>query len=69
GAKAFAGCAKLKKVIIPLSVNNIGEKAFFGCALIDVYCRADSQPDEWNIDWDNYDNSSKIPVTWNYKGY
>ncbi|MDE6605224.1 MAG: leucine-rich repeat protein [Clostridia bacterium] len=69
GAKAFAGCAKLKKVIIPLSVNNIGEKAFFGCALINVYCRADSQPDEWNIDWDNYDNSSKIPVTWNYKGY
>ncbi|MDE6473859.1 MAG: leucine-rich repeat protein [Clostridia bacterium] len=69
GAKAFAGCVKLKKVIIPLSVNNMGDSAFFGCALIDVYCRATSLPDGWNINWDNYDNSSRISVTWDYRGY
>ena len=68
GAKAFAGCAELRKFIIPANVTDMGDKVFFGCALIDVYCRAESKPDGWNIDWDNYDNSSRVTVTWNYKG-
>ena len=68
GAKVFAGCIELKKVIVPISVNDMGERAFFGCALVNVYCRASVQPDKWSIDWDNYDNSSKISVTWDYRG-
>ena len=31
GAKAFYKCTKIKKIVIPASVNKIGKQAFFGC--------------------------------------
>ena len=67
---AFAQCTSLTKVVIPESVENIGEYAFEWCSALTIYCEAESQPNEWNVNWNSkgaYSSNQFIPVVWNYK--
>ena len=56
----FRGCINLKKVFIPKGVSNVNFLAFNGCKNLTIYCEAESQPSEWDRDW----NSGNRPVVW-----
>ena len=50
--KAFSDCHKLESITIPSSVEEVSEKIFIGCKnLRNIYCGADSQPADWDADW------------------
>ena len=46
GSAAFSGCGSLKNVTIPASVTEIGDQAFAGCSLTDVYYGGSGE--QWN---------------------
>ena len=67
---AFSYCSSLEKIVIPESVEFIGEYAFEWCSALTIYCEAESQPNEWNVNWNSkgaYSGNQFIPVVWNYK--
>lgn len=64
GVYAFAYCGSLASVIIPKSVTNVGAGVFLWCRLLTVYCEVESEPSDWDKDW----NSSNCSVVWGYKG-
>ena len=61
---AFAYCPSLKSISIPLNVTGMGKSVFFYCKDLTIKCEVDSQPSEWDKDW----NESACPVVWGYKG-
>jgi hypothetical protein len=64
GDGAFSDCTGLTSVVIPDSGLMIGDGVFRGCNNLTIFCKADSEPDEWNDNW----NSSNCPVVWGYIG-
>jgi len=62
--RAFYGCTSLKNVVIPACVTCIDEWAFWNCIKLTIYCEAESQPSNWNLNW----NPSNCPVVWGYTG-
>lgn len=64
GMSAFDSCYNLTIITIPDSVTSIKYRAFFYCDALTVFCKAESQPDSWDSDW----NSGYRPVVWGYKG-
>ena len=67
---AFAQCTSLTKVLIPESVEFIGEYAFEWCSALTIYCEAEAQPNEWDVNWNSkgaYSGNQFISVVWNYK--
>ena len=60
---AFANCNSLESIFIPKNITYIGWYAFFDCKSLIIYCEADSQPTDWDSNW----NYSNIQVVWNYK--
>ena len=63
GKHAFSYCKCMTSIEIPSSVTNIGELAFYNCSNLTIYCEAESQPSEWDDDW----NPDNRPVIWGYK--
>ena len=63
GNYVFSDCISLTSVKIPNSVTILGKNAFEYCTSITIYCETETQPSDWNIDW-NYTN---CPVVWDYK--
>lgn len=63
GNWVFCRCTSLETIIIPSSVEFIGEYAFYQCDKITIYCECESQPNEWNENW----NISDRPVYWGVK--
>ena len=59
----YSYCTKLKEIIVPDSVIYMGKYVFNGCSSLTIYCEAESQPSEWNVNW----NNSNRPVVWGYK--
>lgn len=49
---AFALCSSLQTIIIPASVTEIGESAFYDCPNLSIYCEANEKPAEWYDDWE-----------------
>lgn len=62
GDAVFTYCSNLTKVVIPNSVTSIGRAVFFECENLTIFCEAESQPADWNYEW----NSSECPVIWGY---
>ena len=62
GTKAFNYCNDLNSIVIPLSVTEIGSKAFSNTRL-QVYARAASKPAGWADDWYPADGKE---VVWGY---
>jgi hypothetical protein len=57
---AFYGYSSLESIIIPSSIETIGDYAFYGCDSITIYCVAESKPSGWSASW----NNSSRPVYW-----
>ena len=62
GSYAFRDCTSLTSIVIPEGVTTIGYYAFYGCTKLTIYCEAESQPSEWDLDW----NPDNRPVVWGY---
>lgn len=63
GEGAFSFCMSLTSAVISHSVTSMGFAAFSDCENLTIYCKVESQPEDWDNDW-NYSNS---PVVWGYK--
>lgn len=49
---AFANCTEITKVIIPASVEYVGENVFDGCTFLEeIECKDFYQADEWAYNW------------------
>ena len=55
GEYAFMRCFALKKIYIPKSVTRIGEKVFWGCDKIRVFCENYYEPATWSCRWRDKD--------------
>ena len=68
GESAFYQCTSLHEIIIPSSVRYIGYEAFRGCNSLVIYCKASSEPTEWNTHWNKLgkDYDYYVPVVWGY---
>ena len=64
GDWVFQNCTSLTSIEIPYSVTSIGDGAFSRCSSLTIYCEAESQPSDWNPDW----NPGNRPVVWGCKG-
>ena len=62
GEGAFLNCKSLVNIAISDNVATIGAYAFAGCSELTIYCEAESQPSDWDSDW-NIDN---CPVVWRH---
>lgn len=62
---AFYGCSTLEELTIPESVSEMGYGVFIGCEDLKIQCKAKSQPEGWNENWNNGD--PPIPVAWGTK--
>ncbi len=63
GNKAFENCNNLSEsLIIPASVTTMGSYVFNNCGDLTFFCEANSQPEEWNENW----NPNGYPVIWHY---
>ena len=51
GRYAFSSCHSLTSITIPDSVASIFEGAFYGCNGLTIYCEVESQPIEWEQNW------------------
>ncbi len=62
---SFMGCTSLESIVIPEGVTAvIGPDTFSGCEnLTDIYCEAESQPEEWLANWNGAPNAQ---VHWGY---
>ncbi len=60
GKLAFSSCVSLESIEISNNVSYIGSEAFLDCENIIIYCKASSQPESWDADW----NYSDRPVFW-----
>lgn len=66
GDFAFSYCPSLKSITIPESVERMSSTSIYkDCSeMLTVYCKAESKPDSWDEDWNQYVNK----VIWGYKG-
>ena len=60
GSRAFRSVSSVSSVIIPVSVESIGEYAFYD--IDTIYCEAQTKPTYWNDSWAD----SSINVIWGY---
>ena len=59
GNKAFSSSESLMSLILPSSINHIGEKVFEDCSKLIILSDLSTKPDAWSSDWN--DNA---PVFW-----
>lgn len=62
GFEAFNSCDALTFITIPDSVAFIDALAFYVCYNLTIYCEAETQPSDWNSEW----NASECIVVWGY---
>lgn len=60
---AFDACESLESIVIPNSVEKMGHGAFYKCPNLTIYCEIESQPSDWNSNWNPFNQ----PVVWGYK--
>ncbi len=60
GEYAFKNCDNLKRIMIPIIVKSIKEKAFYHCFNLTIYSESKIKP----IDWDESWNYNDRPVYW-----
>ena len=69
GFYAFRNNAFTGSLIIPASVTTISGYPFYYVGFTNIYCEAESQPSEWNANWNTKNrNGETFPVTWGYTG-
>ncbi|MBE6692129.1 MAG: leucine-rich repeat domain-containing protein [Ruminococcaceae bacterium] len=65
GWGAFDGCIGLTSVSIPNSVEYLSCEVFKDCTnLTDIYCEAESQPENWAVEYEDEDGYAY--TDWNY---
>lgn len=62
---AFSECNFLTEAFVPLSITSMGEKVFYSCDCLVLYCEAAEEPSEWDSRWDTSD--FRFPVVWDCK--
>jgi hypothetical protein len=48
---AFNGCSHLNEIVIPASVQYIGESAFAGCTRLSIYAKMAEASESWGSEW------------------
>ena len=62
GEMTFYNCELLEKVVVPTTIEFIGENAFYYSFNLTVYFRGpDNSTSDWGEDWDG-----GRPIVWNY---
>ncbi len=62
---AFSSSTSLVSAFIPKSVTAVGESIFADCLAPTIFCEAESQPANWNSNWQK--TSYPLTVIWGYK--
>ncbi len=66
-SRSFEGCTGLNTLYVPINVDFINTAVFDNCSnLTDIYCEAESQPENWDENWLGNCNAT---VHWGYNGY
>ncbi|MBQ7242677.1 MAG: leucine-rich repeat protein [Bacilli bacterium] len=60
GEYAFAHCASLSSIHIPINVDTILSNAFLGDGALSIYCESSYKPYGWSSSW----NPSSCPIYW-----
>ena len=66
GRRAFWGCAKLTSIVIGDNVTKIGNYAFNSCSNLIIYGEAESEPENWEHSWNNFDRPVYWAGQWDY---
>ena len=58
----FQSCENLQKIELPSTISHLEANAFKGCNKLIVCAKADTQPKDWNSNW----NSDNCKVIWSF---
>ena len=75
GWHSFYNCGNMTSIIVPNDTIIFADNPFEGCSSLVIYCRAESAPSHWNLNWncrkDNCEPADRhdfVRVIWGWTG-